>query len=179
MGKTPKTTRATVRRAVSPPARATRASLRAAIVKANAEHSAERVRQYETDDGLIAFLDSLTVKVPASVWNKAQGMGDRARASFLREWCEANGTAGLVRAYDDGFCATRRTVAPEHTNEWRPANAVRERLSHLPSPWCDRFGYVSGETAPKQLARVRALNWRKGQPGDYAGADWVFIFRLP
>lgn len=172
--------RDTVRRTVSPPARATRAkSIALAVVRANADNASRRVRQFATDDGFIEFLDALTVSIPAKVWEASLTMSDRAKAQFLREWCAENGAAGLVRAYDDGFSVRRNTERPESTNHWRPKHAVQERIAHLPAPYNTAFFSVTAKSAPEQLSDVLALDWSKGLPDNFAGADGVFIFRLP
>lgn len=179
MGKTPKKKGRGRVVTSAPSASGSRKSLALAVAKANAESAGKRVRPFMNADGLVDWLDALTVKIPASVWNKAQTLGTTARAAMLREWCETHGMDGLVSAYDDGFCTRRSDKCPESVSEWRPANNVRERIHSLPSPWCEKFGYVSAEIAPVQLARVQSLKWTKGQPEHFEGADGVFIFRLP
>lgn len=163
----------------APSASGSRKSLALSVARANAEHAGKRVRPFMTADGLVDWLDALAVKIPASVWNKAQTLGTTARAAMLREWCNENGRAGLVLAFDDGFCQRRNDKYPDKVENWRPANNVRERIDSLPSPWCEKFGYVSGEIAPIQLARAQMLDWSNGLPDNFEGADSVFIFRLP
>ena len=159
--------------------RSRKKSLALAVTKANAINASRRVRQYCEDDGLIAFLDALTVRIPAKVWSEALTMGDKAKAQFLREWCSVHGVAGFVRAYDDGFSTRRNTERPEKTDYWRPKHAVQERLDRLPAPYNTAFFSVTADTAPKQLETVQALDWSDGLPESFAGGDGVFIFRLP
>lgn len=159
--------------------RSRKKSLTLAVIRANGENSSRRVRQFCTTDGLIEFLDSLSVRIPAKVWSETFTMSDRAKAQFLREWCAVNGTDGFVRAYDDGFIERRVTTMPESVNKWRPAHGIRERVLSLPAPWCDSFGFVTAESAPEQLSTVQALDWSDGLPESFAGGDGVFIFRLP
>lgn len=144
-----------------------------AVARANAVNAKRRVRQFATNDGLVTYLDSLpTKRMPAELVNDKTASGAVAR----REWCEANGIAP-VRVYDDGIGERRATTPPTGTNDWRPENAVRERLRSLAGIGA-RFGYTRAETAPVQTATVVGLDWSKGLPDHFHGADAVYIYRI-
>ena len=159
--------------------KATSKTLAQAVARANAENAKRRVRQFATDDGLVAYLDSLPAKrMPADLVNDKTARGAVAR----REWCEAHGIAP-VAVYDDGMGERRNGSKPVNdkglpdTDLWRPDNAVRERLRALAKVGA-QFGYTRYETAPVQTAKVCGLDWRKGLPEHVQGSDLVLIYRV-
>lgn len=153
-----------------------------AVAMANADNAKRRVRQFATHDGLLSFLDSLPAKrMPAKMVDDKTTAGAVAR----REWCEANGIP-LVAVYDDGIADRRNDKRPVHTegdkagqpntDKWRPDNAVYERLDSLANIG-GRFGVTRYETAPVQTKKACDLNWTKGLPPHFEGADLVYIYR--
>ena len=154
--------------------KARRASVRTAVVRANARNASRRVKQFSTDDGLLDLLANLPArKMPAEL------VADKTRtgAQRRREWCEQNGVT-IVRVYDDGIATRRATYAPVNENGWRPENGLRERLLSLAGIGVDGYGYTRTETNWTQYQQVMGLDWTNGEPADYHGADGVYLYRV-
>ena len=151
------------------------ASVRDAIVKANAENARKRVKPFSTDDGLIEYLDTLA-KSPAMPHALTLD-GSKEGAELRREWCEKNGILA-VRAYDDGFME-RRAGCPENINGWRPENAIKVRLDRVRGAYpAIVFHYTRHDTNYYQCTHAQSLDWSKGQPASYEGADMVYIYKV-
>jgi hypothetical protein len=151
------------------------ASIRDAIVKANAVNARKRVKPFATDDGFIDYLDSIA-KSPAMPHALTLD-GTKEGAELRREWCESKGIAP-VRAYDDGLME-RRAGCPENINGWRPENAVKIRLDRVRGAFpAIVFHYTRHDTNYYQCTHAQSLDWSKGQPDTYEGADMVYIYKV-
>lgn len=140
-----------------------------AIAKANAVNASRRVKQFATTDGVVELLDSLTKKMPVAILNDT--------AERRREWCIANGV-NAVAVYDDGLCERRNSEMPESKDKWRPEATIRQRLASIAGVNGEHFHYTRAESSPDQFKKVISLDWSKGIPENFGGADLVFIYRV-
>ena len=147
-------------------------SLVTALVKANAQNARERVRQFTLSDGFAQWVQD-TVLVSRPMPRKVHESGDLAR----REWCEKNG-APVLAVYESGYLARRITTAPLNKNGWRPENAVKVRLKSLAPHTTAELVAFPAEPIPTLFAKALALDWSKGAPKRYKGADRVYLYRV-
>jgi hypothetical protein len=151
------------------------ASVRDAIVKANATNARKRVKPFATEDGFIDLLDRITKLSPMPHALTTDGTKEGAEAR--REWCVKNGIP-TVRAYDDGLME-RRAGCPQDINGWRPDNAVRIRLDSVRGAFASVvFHYTRHDTNYYQCTHAQSLDWSNGQPDSYEGADMVYIYTV-
>ena len=161
-----KTTKTTAKRS------RTTKSLLTALMKANDQNAKQRVRQFQLSDGFAQWVQDTVL--PSKVMpRKVHESGDLAR----REWCEKNG-APVVAVYESGYCARRITTAPLNKNGWRPENALKVRLKSLaPHTTADLVAFPTAPI-PTLFAKALTLDWSKGAPKRYKGADRVFLYRV-